>query len=846
MQLQHHYFFKEDASSNFVIQFMIRSDFKLQKMKLLSLTSLFSISIANSFAQMSAKTITGFIKDIQNEAVAGATITLYNNSDSALFQRKVASNQGKFQFTDLSDGIYFLKVSAAGSRDYNSVKLLIDGSHKTVSLPAIILLPVKNTQLKEVVVTARRPLIEQDIDKTIVNVDAMISAATSNSLEVLEKTPGVTVDINGNISLNGVSGVLVLIDGRQTYMSGQELANYLKSLPGGLLDKIELITNPPAKYDAAGSAIINIRLKKNRSGGYAGNFVSSYSQGRTGRLTNVINMNYSARKINLLANFGHYIDGNYFDETYDRRLFDVTGGVNSSQQNTNNAKTRSKGIFSKVGMDYSISPKTIIGFNANILTRPRNDIGEYFNNYFNANNVLDTVAKGASFGNNNWLQLTGNLNFQHKFNEQGKELGVDINIISYASKTNQTLPNSVYSGDGRFVRSYEYLYKLPSNKTIYNTKIDYSLPLKNKFRIDLGAKSSFVKNDNTAEYYNVYAGTNTPDFDKSNHFIYKENINALYVSMRKNFKTLGIQAGLRFENTNINGNQSGNLQIRGSSFKRGYSGIYPTLFLNYQLGSKGKNTLGLSYAKRVGRPNYQQLNPFLIYKDKFTYTTGNPLLDAAQYYQAEFAYSYKQLLRISLQYNKQIKNIFDATSVANNIFIVKPENLGRREMLALNAFLNFKPMPWWNATFNLGVAHFAAAGYVDSQKVNLESYGGRFMFNNQCQFKKGWSAELSGNYTTRQISSQSIMEPIYRMNMAVGKKIWKNKGSVKLSLEDIGHFWVIKQSLVSLKQAEVTYKYLQDTERIGVAFTYNFGKEIFNRKRRYNDNAADDVKGRVE
>jgi len=815
-------------------------------MKLLFLTSLFSILIANIFAQVPAKTITGFIKDIQNEPVAGATISLYKNADSTILQRKASSNQGKFTFSNLGNGIYFLKVSAVGSKDFTSVNLLIDDIHKTVSLPAVILLPQKDNQLKEVVVTAKRPLIEQDIDKTIVNVDAMISAATSNSLEVLEKTPGVTVDINGNISLNGLSGVLVLIDGRQTYMAGQELMNYLKSLPGGLLDRIELMTNPPAKYDAAGSAIINIRLKKNRKRGYAGNFVSSYSQGRTGRLNNVINMNYSARKINLFANFGHYTDGNYLDETYDRKLFDATGSIISSQQNTNDAKNRSKGIFSKIGMDYSVFPKSIIGFNANILTRLRNDIGEYINNYFNAGNVLDTVAKGNSFGNNDWLQLTGNLNFQHKFNEQGKELSADVNIIRYDSKTNQALPNSLYAGNGNFVKTYEYLYKFPSDKIIYNAKIDYSLPLKNKFRVDFGAKSSFVHNDNTAEYYNVNAGTITSDFDKSNHFIYRENINALYVSMRKNYKTLGIQAGLRYENTYIKANQLGNLQTQGSSFKRNYAGVYPTLFINYQLDSKGKNTLSFSYAKRLSRPNYQQLNPFFLYKDKYTYTTGNPLLDAAQYYQAEFVYSYKQLLRISLQYQKRIKDIFDATSVANDVFIVKPQNLGRREMLALNTFLNFKPIPWWNAIFNLGVAHFVGVGDVDSQKVNLKSYGGRFMVNNQFQFKKGWSAELTGNYSTRQISSQSIMEPIYRMNMAVGKKIWKNKGSVKLSLEDIGHFFAIKQSIVSLKQAQVTYKYVQDTERIGLAFTYNFGKEIFNRKRRYNDNAADDLKGRVE
>lgn len=261
--------------------------------------------IQTVFAQ---KSITGTVRDIKNEAIPGATIKLLKATDSTLLKGELSNENGKFQLNNLIDGTYVLAITAIGHKPYRSVTLSIDDAHKNIVLPIIVLLPAKDVALKEVVVTAKRPLLERDIDKTIVNVDAMISAASSNTLEVLEKTPGITVSNDGDISLNGKSGVLVLIDGRATYMSGADLAIYLKSLPGGLLDKIELMDNPPAKYDATGSAVINIRLKKNRVGGFTGNISEGYSQGVYGKNNGAINLNYLYKKLNLFTNVGYNIE----------------------------------------------------------------------------------------------------------------------------------------------------------------------------------------------------------------------------------------------------------------------------------------------------------------------------------------------------------------------------------------------------------------------------------------------------------------------------------------------------------------------------------------------------------
>ena len=218
--------------------------------------------LVNGYGQATTATISGYIKDSRNEIVTGATVQLLSASDSLKIKTVASNENGKFQLNNLPYGAYLLVVTAIGQKRFISAGITTDSLHSHIALPAIILLPAKTTALAEVVVKAKRPLVVQEIDKIVVNPESMITSAGSNILEVLGKTPGVTVTSNGVISLNGRTGILVLIDGRSTYMSEQDLAAYLKSLPGAILDKIELMDNPPAMYDAAGNAIINIRLKK--------------------------------------------------------------------------------------------------------------------------------------------------------------------------------------------------------------------------------------------------------------------------------------------------------------------------------------------------------------------------------------------------------------------------------------------------------------------------------------------------------------------------------------------------------------------------------------------------------
>ena len=798
-----------------------------------------------SIAQSDSKTITGTVKDIKNELIPGATVRLMKAVDSTLVRTEMTDEHGKFYFSGINNGNYLLDITATGQKHFTGIPIRIADIHKSIVLPVIVLLPAKSMNLAEVVVKAKRPLIEQDIDKTVVNVASMISSATSNALEVLEKTPGVTVNLNGEISLNGRSSILVLIDGRPTHMSGQDLAVYLKSLPGSLLEKIELIDNPSARYDAAGNAIINLRLKKNRTGGFTGNLSAGYTQGKYARNNDAVNLNYKHKKINLFAGIGYNREQNYTDDIYDRRFYNAMNEPNSSVSLLNKQKYANKGLHANVGFDYAASDRTTYGFQINLNQNKRSGGLTYTSNAYNADKRLDAIGKGMSTGGDKRMNVGTNLNFLHKFGKTGSELSADLNYLHYNTNGDQSLLNYLYLPDGSFANSNRFLYHLPSAINIYTVKADYVLPLRNKVKLETGFKSSVVDNNSVADYYDIIDELQKIDNAKSNHFRYHEKISAAYINTRKNWKRLGAQLGFRIENTSSIGKQLGNDSVQASRFTKNYTQLFPSVFLSYNLDTLGKNSLSMSITRRINRPNYQLLNPFLFFRDRYSYTEGNPLLSPQYQYRYEIRYMHKQILRMALSYNRFTDVIFQTTEAVDDIFITRPENIAKGYMLLLNTGLSLSPAKWWNVNADILLSHIGLNGKAYTETLNLSTYVARINVMNQFRFNKGWSAELSAYYASQDLSGQAFTGGMFRANAGVQKKIWKEKGSLRLGFEDIFHSWVYHNRSVSLKQAQFFQISESDTQRIGVAFTYRFGNDTFARKRKHSDNASDEEKGRV-
>jgi hypothetical protein len=307
-------------------------------------------------AQNIYKRITGTVSDLQNKPLAGAVISLFRANDSSVVKSVISGEDGKFIFRKLSEGRYIIIIAAAGCKKFTSSIFTLDAQSAALVLPVMAVEPANRKVLKEVIVIAKKPLVEHKIDRTIVNVDAMITAAGSNALEALAASPGVFVDIDGGIKLKGKGGVLVLIDDKPTYLSAQDLAAYLRSLPAGMLEKIELISNPPARYDASGSAVINLQLKKNKAPGVNGNVSFGYNQGIYGRSNDALNVNYRNKKINVFGNVSYSRDAGSSREISRRNYYNSIGEDSVATLLNRKYAYSSNGYNLRTGMDYFTSP----------------------------------------------------------------------------------------------------------------------------------------------------------------------------------------------------------------------------------------------------------------------------------------------------------------------------------------------------------------------------------------------------------------------------------------------------------------------------------------------------------
>ncbi|MCE6988708.1 outer membrane beta-barrel protein [Dyadobacter sp. CY323] len=792
-----------------------------------------------------SNSISGTVKDFSNEVLPGTTVRVLKAPDSTFVKGEITDASGKFKVSSLENGSYLLDISALGQKRFVSAPLMMDSAHQILVLPAIILLSAKNVELKEVTVKAKKPLIEQAIDRTIVNVESMISSATSNTMEVLEKTPGVSVNANGEISLNGRNGVLVLIDGRSTYMSGADLAAYLKSVPGGLLDKIELIDNPSAKYDAAGNAVIDIRLKKNRAGGLTGSISAGMSQGRYARSNDALNLNYSRKKVNLFVNLGYSYEKNYSQDGFDRRFYNASSTLLSSVDLTNDQVYKNNGININAGLDFAATPKTTYGLIFNLNKGKRSGVFKYESKNYDALNQLAVTGSGSTTGGDERDNTGVNFNMLHKFNTGGRDLSVDVNYLHYLNNGNQFLQNRAFEPGGELLEQQDFIYRIPSDIHIYTAKADYAHPLKNKAKLEAGFKSSLINTDNVFNYYDVKGSRETLNNTQSNHFKYNENINAAYFNGQKSWKRIGIQLGMRVENTNIEGNQLGNAEIAGSTFTKHYTGIFPSAYLSFKPDAKGNNTLGLMAVRRISRPNYQLLNPFLFLRDQYTYSSGNPDLNPQYQSRIELKYQRKQWLNMGLSYNKFTNSIFPTTQTIDTIFVNKPDNIAGGFMVLLNTSVSASLNKWWYTNTTLRLSRVGLKGKVLDADLDFKSNIARLEVNNYFTLGKTVSAELGGYYASRDFTGQTVTNGMLRVNASIQKKIWDGKGSIRLSAEDIFHSWVYHNRSIGLINSEYFQTSRTDTQRIGAAFTYRFGKDTFARKRRHNNNASDEEKERL-
>ncbi len=778
---------------------------------------------------------------VSGMAMEGATISLLHVADSSVAKLAIAGSNGAFEIDQLNFGTYRLSVTAVGFKHFMSEAFELSAKQAEKKFSTITM-EADNKELGTVTVVAKKPMIEIKPDRTIVNVDAGISNAGATAMEVLEKSPGVTVDRDGNISIKGRAGVMVMIDGKPSYLSGADLANLLNSMSANQLDQIEIMTNPPAKYDAAGnSGIINIKTKKNRQRGWNGSINLGYGQGKYWKTNNSLNLNYRNDKFNVFMNYSQNANKGFNNLLIKRTYLDGAGKdpVAFFDQPTLLIMTGQNNTL-KMGVDYYLNKKTTLGITGTGFISPRKFEGISSGYLKNAAGQTDSLVVTTSDNSNKWINGTLNLNMRHELSKTA-ELSADLDYVHYNMQNNQLFNTKTYDADDMMSADEKLRGDLPASIRIYAAKTDYTQTFEKGLKLESGLKASYVKTDNIADYANLVDNNWQPDYQKTNHFKYEENIAAAYANASKTIGKWSLQGGLRLENTQYKGKQLGNPEKSDSSFTRSYTSLFPTAYLSYKADSN--NVFTINTGRRIDRPAYQQLNPFLFFINKFTYQVGNPYIQPQFTWSYELSHTYKNWLTTSINHANTTQYFSQIFRTEGEVTILTEGNLAKMQNTNLTVTAQLNPTKWWSATISATGSYRKVRGIGINNDFNSENTSGNANVNNQFKFSKGWSAELSGNYNTAFEDAQFKIYDFGQVSAGIAKQVLKGKGSLKLNVRDI----FFSQTIVGdIKYQNVRERFRQnrDSRVANISFTWRFGKNFSDKPKR-NGGSSNDEQRRV-
>lgn len=784
---------------------------------ILLLSGLFLLCFSYAFSQTSTGSIIGTVLDPEGKAVEFANVILNKAADSTLVKGEFTDTDGKFELVNIPAGTYWIVISYVGLPNSQTDVFELKEGQK-LSLPTINMTPA-STELAEVVVTAQRPLLEIKPDKMVFNVEGSVNASGSDAMELLRKAPGVIVDNNDNIALMGRNGVQIYIDGKPSPLSGSDLATYLKTLQSTDIDAIEIITNPSAKYDAEGNAgIINIRLKKNKNLGANGNVTLDYSVGEVARYTGSINGNYRNKNMNLFGNYS-YNDGS---NTNFLNMYREQNGLVFDQRSLSEGSWQGHNF--KLGADFFINDKNTVGimvngYNTDFLWKSssRTPI------FTSGSSMIDSVLIASS--RNDGKANNYNVNLNYRFDDaKGKTWNLDADYGIFENNGLEYQPNSYKDAtETEMLQERIYRNETPTDINIATFKIDHERPLFGG-QLGTGAKFSYVTTDNTFHTFNVINGENILDQNRSNQFDYTENVNAIYANYGRQLNSkLNIQAGIRMERTNSTGDLTALHESDEDYVERHYIDFFPSGGITYTLNQK--NTFQLNYSRRINRPSYQDLNPFLNRMDELTFEKGNPFLkpEYANSIQLTHSWNYKLTTSLSYSHTKDlITRIIDTSGVTGSY--ITWLNLAKQETYSLNVSAPIPVTDWWSMfTTATGFYSRNQADYGDGKTINLDVKS--FNLYSQQTFKLPYdiSLEVSGFYSSPSLWGGTFeMDAMWSIDAGVQKKVLGGKGNLRLSVSDIfkTQEWYGRSQFGALVM-DIHGGW--DSRRLKVNFSYMFG-----------------------
>lgn len=792
-----------------------------------NLLTLLLTTLTTFFLTAQSASLTGLLSEGESQqGIPYANIVLHNAADSTIAKIEVTDDIGIFSFISLEAGDYFLQASYVGMDDLIVKDISLAGD-QALDLGELKL-QASSVQLETATVTAKRAMIEVKADRKIFNVEGTINSTGDNGISLLRKAPGVILDNNENISVLGRSGVLVYVDGKRIPYAGTELANYLRNIPSDQIDRMEIITNPGAKYEAEGNAgIIDIILKRDKSHGTNGSLNASYTIANKNRYNIGGNLNHRNKKLNAFGslNFGDQAGWNQIDfDGYQNgfRLQEVTTETGSTPQ-----------LTYKLGSDFYVGDNHIVGFIVNGVTNEGEDISTNINRISSTSSpeVIDSTLRANNTGDSNRDDFAVNLNY--RFKKEKTSINADVDYGNYSVFRYNFQPNVYYAGESNLISdvlsSNSNEIETPTDIIIQSAKLDYEREALGG-KIGFGGKVSSIQTDNTFQFSTTQEdGTALVNNQRSNTFIYDEQVQAGYVSYARQLsEKVNLTTGLRMEHTNSEGILTAfDPDLSEPPVNQDYYNWFPNVGISYQYAPM--HSFSLSYGKRINRPDYNVLNPFRNQVSELSYSRGNAFLQPEIVNNVQLDYTLKYRYNFSLSYSRtdnQVTRLIGPDEVDPKAGFISWDNLTTQTIVNASASLPFQFSDAWTAFFNLS-SWFTdnQAEYDNGSTIDLQAFSWNVYWQSTYSLSKTLSVEASSWVSGPGIWGGVFRyEPQWSLNFGIQKKFFDNKLTAKLSIQDI--FQTAGWSGSSEFNGLTATGFGEwDSQRIAASLNYKFGND---------------------
>ena len=755
--------------------------------------------------------VRGTVQDAAGHPLPFATAVLRHLPDSAVTASQTTTAQGEFGFERVAAGRYCVQALALG---YAAGRQVLAVGSEAIQLPPLRLTATA-TALRDVVVQGRPPVLEQHADRTVVNVDRL-NTAGDNALEVLKKAPGVTLDKDDHIVYRGSGSVLVLLDGKQTYLSGDALTTYLKGLPATAITQIELLPNPPASIDAAGTAgVINIRTRRGSRPGLSGSASLGAGYGRYGKASGSTNLAYNVGKWRTYGRFYTGYSDSYNLLTITRVVRDTTFG----QANYWHPKTTSLGAT--VGADLALTARQTLGVQLRSAGSevPTQVSSESVSTAPDGQPLSTLAMQNPKTDHSRDLAI--NLNYRLALDTLGRELTADADLVHYRASGHQDFilltPPPAYAPGALQgpQRSDE-----ASDVQIRALKTDYVHPLPGTpWRLEAGAKASNVQTSSAIAFDLLGTdGTWQRDPSRSNDFRYDETIAAIYATASTSWRGLELKAGLRGEGTH----SLGESPTTGQRVERHYAQLFPTLFASYKAGEHDQ--WSVSAGRRITRPSYQSLNPFINYTDTYTAMQGNPFLQPALARSFVLNYTHRDFQVFSLSYLLETGVVNDVATQNDETKVITttPYNLDRALTITLTSGGHTELRKWWAMDNQLVVGYSAVQTRVQEADVTLRRVAWNVSSDHTLRLPHGWQALVGGYYVSPDVSGLFYTKWSGALNLGLKKPIWHERATLSLKMADI-FFTSRFASTMRYNNVDLTWVNRYESRRLSLTLTCKIG-----------------------